>query len=206
MIVRAVERHYVIVGLGNPGLKYENTRHNIGWQAAKALARQLGLSFKEEKRFQALVSKGKYEGTTFHIVLPLTYMNESGKALKAYLDFHKLGTDVLIVISDDVELPFGQLRLRKQGSSGGHNGLKSIEAHLGTRQYVRLKMGIGRDLGVPVLADYVLDSFKPEEKAELDQFITSAVKAVLENEEEDIARKSVERLGANDEPNTTKSL
>lgn len=172
------EKHCVIVGLGNPGQKYEMTRHNIGYIVAKALVKALGLSLKEEKRFQALVAKGNYQGKTLHILLPLTFMNESGRAVGSYLNYYKLSHKDLVVVSDDVELPFGRLRLRTKGGTGGHNGLKSIEAHLGTREYLRLKMGIGKELKSATLADYVLDLFKPEEFDKLEGFIANAVDVV----------------------------
>jgi peptidyl-tRNA hydrolase, PTH1 family len=178
-VQQTTESHYVVVGLGNPGQKYDYTRHNIGFIVAKALAHGLGFTFKEEKRFHALVAKGRYKGNTLHILLPQTYMNESGRAIGAYLNFYKLGPEALIVVCDDVELPFGQLRLRTKGSSGGHNGLKSIEAHLGTREYLRLKMGVGKDVMSGTLADYVLDLFKPEELTNLESFITKALEVVI---------------------------
>lgn len=174
----STEQHYVVVGLGNPGKKYEFTRHNIGFLVAKALARSLGWNFKEEKRFNAWVAKGRYEGWVLHILMPATYMNESGRSVRPYLDFYKLGPADLIAVSDDVELPFGQVRLRPKGSSGGHNGLKSIEAHLGTQDYVRLKMGIGKDVQTAGLADYVLDTFKPEEFAQLSAYVEKGVDIV----------------------------
>lgn len=170
--------HLVVVGLGNPGSKYELTRHNIGTLVAKALVRPLGWSFKEDKRFHALVAKGTCQGKVLHVVLPQTYMNESGQAVGAYLNYYKLKPESVLVICDDVELSFGQLRLRSQGRSGGHNGLKSIEAHLGTREYLRLKMGVGKELASATLAEYVLDNFKPDEFAKLESFIRQGVEVV----------------------------
>lgn len=170
--------HFVVIGLGNPGPKYEHTRHNIGALVAKALVRPLGWSFKEEKRFHALVAKGIYRGKVLHVVLPQTYMNVSGQAVGAYLNYYKLKPEAMLAVCDDVELPFGQLRLRSQGRSGGHNGLKSIEAHLGTREYLRLKMGVGKELANATLAEYVLDLFKPDEFAKLESFIGQGVEVV----------------------------
>lgn len=165
------ESHFVVVGLGNPGAKYEKTRHNIGSMVATLLVRLLGWSLKEDKKFHALVAKGIVKGKNLHVVLPQTYMNESGRAIGAYLSFYKLKPESLLVICDDVELPFGQLRLRSKGSSGGHNGLKSIEAYIGTREYLRLKMGIGKELGAATLADFVLGHFRPEECTQLESFV-----------------------------------
>lgn len=178
MVEEGLESHYVLVGLGNPGHRYERTRHNIGYLVASSVAQIAGMTFKEEKRFHALVARGLYLGKTLHILLPLTYMNESGRSVGSYLSFYRLKAKDLIVISDDVELPFGELRLRARGSSGGHNGLKSIEAHLGTQEYLRLKMGIGKALAAATLAEYVLDLFKPEEAAVLDEFIGRAADLV----------------------------
>lgn len=178
MVEEGLESHFVLVGLGNPGYKYERTRHNIGYLVACAVAQKAEMTFKEEKRFHALVAKGRYQGKTLHILLPLTYMNESGRSVGAYLSFYRLKPNDLIVISDDVELAFGELRLRAKGSSGGHNGLKSIEAHLGSQEYLRLKMGVGKALAAATLAEYVLDLFKPDEAAVLDEFIGRAAEVV----------------------------
>lgn len=173
-----LEKDFVLVGLGNPGKKYEFTRHNIGFLVASAFAHRFEMGFKTEKRLFAEVAKGRFEGRQCHVVLPTTYMNESGRAVRAYLEFHKLAPCSLLVISDDVELPFNQIRLRQKGGSGGHNGLKSIEQHLATQEYSRLKMGVGKDLQERTLADYVLDPFKPEEFALLPQFIEKGIDAI----------------------------
>ncbi len=172
------EGHCVMVGLGNPGRQYEYTRHNVGYLVAKLLAHKLGFTFKEEKRFHALIAKGRYQEKTLHIVLPLTYMNESGRSVRAYMDFYNFKAEALMVVCDDVALAFGQLRLRVQGSSGGHNGLKSIESHLGTREYVRLRMGIGKELGAATLAEYVLDLFKPDELEKLEGFLEKGAEVI----------------------------
>lgn len=150
--------YFVFVGLGNPGPKYEKTRHNIGYLVVRAFAERQGWHFEEESRFQAFVCKGRIEKTMIHLLLPTTYMNLSGAAIKSYLDFFKLEKSQLTVIVDDIALPFGQVRLRWEGSSGGHNGLKSVESNLGTACYGRLRMGIGHPQG-KVLANYVLEPF-----------------------------------------------
>lgn len=168
---------FVIVGLGNPGKEYAMTRHNLGYLVVQVLAEQYGWPLKEEKRFRAMAAKGKVGEATIHLVLPLTYMNDSGIAVRSYLDFYKLGPENLVVVNDDTALPFGKLRLRAQGSSGGHNGLKSVEAHLQTDQYVRLKMGIGPN-GRANLADYVLDRFTRDEAERLSEFIEQGVEVL----------------------------
>lgn len=179
---------YVIVALGNPGKKYEMTRHNIGFMTLQAFAESEGWKFKEEGRFQALVAKGtltekKGEKTVF-LLMPTTYMNLSGVAVKAFLDYYRLAPKHIIVVNDDVELPFKSMRLRPKGSAGGHNGLKSIEASLNTVHYARLRLGIGRSNKKESLADYVLDNFSQEEMGDLPSFIKRGVEAlnyILEN-------------------------
>lgn len=162
----------MIVGLGNPGVKYALNRHNIGFIVVQAVAEKEGWNFKSEKQANATVTKGKIEGRPIHLLLPLTYMNESGRALRLYLEYHQIRDPVICVVYDDADIPFGEMRLRSKGSSGGHNGLKSIEAHLQTIHYGRLRMGIGRErqFGRP-LADYVLENFSEEEQRELIKFV-----------------------------------
>lgn len=165
-MTQADPNSFLFVGLGNPGPQYALTRHNMGYLVVQAFAERLGWVFKEDKRFNARVAKGMSENKTVHLVLPLTYMNLSGTAVRRYVDYFKLSLDRLVVVTDDIALPFGQLRLRTLGSAGGHNGLKSVEAHLGTTHYTRLRMGIGHP-GQKVLVDYVLDLFSHSEQEEL---------------------------------------
>lgn len=147
---------WIFVGLGNPGPLYEMTRHNMGFLVVRAFAQRQGWIFKEDKRFKALIVRGFIDGILVHLLLPTTYMNLSGMAVRRYLDFFKLAHDRLVVVTDDIALSFGRLRVKTMGSAGGHNGLKSVEAYLGTSRYIRLKMGIGHP-GEKVLSDYVLD-------------------------------------------------
>lgn len=162
--------HLIIAGLGNPGLQYERTRHNIGFMVVKAFGHRAGWHFKEEKQLNALTAKGVIEGTAVHLLLPTTYMNLSGIAVKRYLDFYKLDISRLVVVADDIALSFGQIKLRLMGSAGGHNGLKSVEYHLRTTHYMRLRMGIGHH-GENILADYVLSPFTTEELEHLDTLV-----------------------------------
>lgn len=171
---QAQTESYVFIGLGNPGRQYEMTRHNMGYLVVEAFARSLGWIFKEDRRFNARVVKGASGNKTVHLVLPLTYMNLSGTAVRRYVDYYKIPLNHLVVVVDDIALSFGQLRLRAMGSAGGHNGLKSIEACLGTNHYMRLRMGIGHP-GEKVLADYVLDPFSSADKEELPAFIDKGV-------------------------------
>ena len=152
----------LIVGLGNPGDEHEEDRHNAGFWFVNALAKQLGVRFEAEKRFHGKVAKAKWEGEDLFLLKPKTYMNLSGQAVGALCRFHKiLPTDVLVV-QDELDLKPGTARIKLGGGTGGHNGLKDIQAHLGTLEYWRLRLGIGhpRDLagdGHPMdVADYVL--------------------------------------------------
>jgi PTH1 family peptidyl-tRNA hydrolase len=166
---------FLIVGLGNPGREYALTRHNMGYLVVQALAQVQGWSFKEESSFHAMVAKGKVDQMLLHLMLPLTYMNESGRAVRRYLDFYKLKPEQLIVVTDDTAIDYGQMRVRSTGSAGGHNGLKSIQAHLQTQDYVRVRMGIGQRTPTMTLADYVLDTFSPEERQQLPAFVERGV-------------------------------
>lgn len=147
----------VVVGLGNPGTRYEQTLHNVGYKVVERLAAKNGWSFEEEARHSALVAKGERGGKKFHLLKPLTFMNLSGDAVGSYLAFYKLPVEALIVVVDDADLPLGDFRFREEGGHGGHNGLKNIGLRLGTNRFKRARIGIGRDPMLP-LADYVLKS------------------------------------------------
>lgn len=169
--------YYIFAGLGNPGPEYEMTRHNMGFLVVRSFADKAGLHFKKDNRFSAFIAKGVVNNKTIHLVLPTTYMNRSGLAIRSYLDFFKLDPSRLLVVVDDAALPFGNIRLRKTGSPGGHNGLKSVEACLGTNHYMRLRMGIGSP-GDSDLADYVLATFTKEELDRLDAFVDCGVEVL----------------------------
>jgi len=169
---------YGIIGLGNPGKQYAHTRHNLGYMVVEEIARVLHLTFKADKHLNSLIAKGKYDGKDVDLLLPQTFMNESGWAVRRYLDYYKITADQLIVVSDDTALPFGQMRIRVQGSSGGHNGLKSIMMHLGTDEFMRLKMGVGSKGVGQILAEYVLSNFNSEETAVLEEFIKRGAAAL----------------------------
>lgn len=183
----------LVVGLGNPGKSYEYTRHNIGFLVARALAQELGMSFQMKREFHGEYSQGYIGENKVMILLPTTYMNLSGESLKRCMDFFKIPPDRLIVVCDDVALPFSKLRLRDQGSPGGHNGLKNIEMYLGSYQYSRLKVGIGRKEEMD-LADYVLAQFDPEELKCLPEVIENAKNTLLVWLKEGYS-KAVEYLG-----------
>lgn len=143
----------------------------MGFLVIEELANSLHWVLKEEKKFNAKVAKGTLNETTVHLILPMTFMNESGYAVRQYLEYYKLSASQIVAVCDDIALDFGQMRLRVNGSAGGHNGLKSIIAHLGTDEYMRLRMGIGDYRDNKPLADYVLSSFTAEEVLALGDYV-----------------------------------
>lgn len=165
----------IIIGLGNPGVKYENTRHNAGFMVLDKLASKLGMEFNQEK-FSAYFSKGKVNGEDVILLKPTTYMNNSGFALRQCLDFYKEGMDDVIVIYDDVDLPVGKLRLRQKGSAGGHNGIKSIISCGFSSEFDRIRVGVGKDPRIPMI-EWVLSKFRDEEKEDLASAIDLAAEA-----------------------------
>jgi PTH1 family peptidyl-tRNA hydrolase len=165
----------LIVGLGNPGPQYLMTRHNVGFLVLDAWASEDSARFREER---AQSSQSVQLDSGERLVKPVTFMNESGRAVAAWLDWLKLAPSDLLVIVDDVALPLGQLRLRPEGSSGGHNGLKSIEQHLGTTAYARLRCGIDAVPPGWPLERWVLSRFRPEEEEPLGEMIQQARLAI----------------------------
>ena len=169
---------YIIVGLGNPGRDYENTRHNIGFDVIDRLADQEDIGVLEKKH-KAIIGKGMVAGEKCILAKPQTFMNLSGESVCAMLDYYKVNeTTNLIVVSDDVSLDVGQLRIRKKGSAGGHNGLKNIIAHLGHDTFIRVKMGVGEKPKGWDLADYVLGHFPLREREIMDQAAERATNAI----------------------------
>ena len=155
---------YIIVGLGNPKKEYENTRHNIGFDVIDLLAEQENISVLEKKH-KALIGKGYVAGQKCILAKPQTFMNLSGESVRELVDYYKADEkEELIVISDDISLDVAQIRVRKKGSAGGHNGLKNIILHLGHDQFIRLKMGVGEKPKDYDLKDYVLGHFTGDEK------------------------------------------
>lgn len=168
---------YCIAGLGNPEKKYENTRHNIGFDVIDAIAEKYSIAVRE-KGFKALYGKGVIEGQRVILVKPQTYMNLSGESVREVMDYYRIAPENLVVISDDVALAVGGIRIRKRGSAGGHNGLKNIILHLGTEEFNRIRMGVGEKPKGWDLADYVLGHFPKEERETLDHSVEDAVSAV----------------------------
>jgi PTH1 family peptidyl-tRNA hydrolase len=170
---------FVIVGLGNPGKKYENTRHNAGFIMIDALADKYGISVKEKKH-KALCGTGVIEGVKVLLVKPETYMNLSGESVGEIMNFYKLDPEEeMLVIYDDISLAPGNIRIRKKGSAGGHNGIKSLIAHLGTQNFMRIKVGVGEKPKDWDLADYVLGHFSEEDKKELKDVTGSVIQAAV---------------------------
>jgi len=172
------EKVYIIVGLGNPGKDYKNTRHNIGFDVIDVIADKANISI-TEKKHKALVGKGVFAGQKVILAKPQTYMNLSGESVRSILDYYKVDeTEELIVISDDISLPPGQIRIRKKGSAGGHNGLKNIIAHLGHDSFHRIKMGVGEKPKGYDLADYVLGHFDKLDRVIMDDAALDAMAAI----------------------------
>ena len=168
---------YLITGLGNIGKEYVDTRHNIGFMVVQALAEQFNV--RPELGRHAYTATAKHKGRQLHLIMPTTYMNLSGKAVRYHLNQHKLSPAQLLVITDDIALPFGKLRIRAKGSAGGHNGLKDIEQMLGTNNYPRLRFGVGDAFSKGRQVDYVLSPFTEDEFAELPLRIEDCVKGIL---------------------------
>jgi PTH1 family peptidyl-tRNA hydrolase len=169
----------LIVGLGNPEPKYDKTRHNIGFDAVDALARTWQVSWSENRRFQALLGEGRGpRGDKLLLLKPLTYMNRSGQAIRAALDWYKLPPESVLIIYDDMDLPVGRLRLRLSGSAGGHNGMKSAIAHLGTQNFPRLRIGIGKSGTDKDTVSHVLGKFSPQETQLMPEVLQLVVDAV----------------------------
>ncbi|MGH2536360.1 MAG: aminoacyl-tRNA hydrolase [Candidatus Promineifilaceae bacterium] len=167
---------YLLAGLGNPGRAYREQRHNIGFMALDWLAERSGIAF-SRLQGQALVATGEIAGRSVILAKPQTYMNQSGRAISALMRFYKLELEYLLVIYDEIDLPFGTLRLRDQGGSGGHNGMKSVIQHLGPN-FARLRLGVGRPPGRMEAVDYVLQEFGRDEQRELGDILERAGAAV----------------------------
>lgn len=166
----------MIVGLGNPGKKYENTKHNVGFMVVDHLAKEHGAVFKRNT-FEAEVADYFIDGEKILLVKPMTFMNESGRAVGPLMTYFGVYLEELVVIADDLDMELGKLRLRQKGSAGGHNGLKSIISHIGTQEFNRIKIGIGRPNGKTVV-NHVLSTFSKEETATISDSVVRATEAV----------------------------
>ena len=168
--------NYLVVGLGNIGAEYANTRHNIGFMVLDAWAQASNISF-ESGRYGSTASVS-FKGRKFILLKPSTYMNLSGKAVRYWMNELKIPVENLLVISDDLNIPFGTLRLRKNGSAGGHNGLTNINEMIGTQEYSRIRVGIGNDFGRGHQVDYVLGDFSEEEKQQVPELCDRVINGV----------------------------
>jgi PTH1 family peptidyl-tRNA hydrolase len=167
----------LIVGLGNPGAEYAETRHNAGFWLCERLARELGTSFARESRYHGLVAKARIAGSDIWLLMPQNFMNRSGQAVRALTQFYRIEAAEMLVLHDELDLPPGQMRLKFGGGLGGHNGLKDITAHLGTQDYWRLRIGIGHPGDRNEVVDYVLKAPRKEERNEIDAALDRALLA-----------------------------
>lgn len=165
----------LIVGLGNPGPDYSETRHNAGFWFCERLARELGTSFAKESRYHGLVAKCRLASTDFFLLMPQTFMNRSGQAVQALAHFYRIAPAEMLIVHDELDIPPGQLRLKFGGGLGGHNGLKDITGHLGTQDYWRLRIGIGHPGDRNEVANFVLKPPRREEQAGIDAAIERAL-------------------------------
>ena len=181
----------VIAGLGNPGAQYANTPHSIGFEVVEALAREIGAEWKVSSSYNGEIATGMLGGVKVVLVKPTTYMNLSGNCVAPVVKYHnaKVAED-LLVVSDDIDLPVGKMRVRKGGSAGGHNGLKSVIERVGTPDFIRLRIGVGRDARNRAnVVGHVLGKFSPDDRKVMDEVVAEAVKAIgaIERESTEIA-------------------
>ena len=169
----------VIAGLGNPGAEYANTPHSIGFEVVDAVAAALGVSWKSSSSFKGELATGLMKGVKVLLVKPQTYMNLSGDCVAPVLKYHNATINDLVVVSDDIDLPAGKMRIRKGGGPGGHNGLKSVIERTGSPDFARLRMGVGRDAHNRAnVIGHVLGKFSPDDRKVMDEVVAEAVKAV----------------------------
>jgi PTH1 family peptidyl-tRNA hydrolase len=173
-----MEDLHLIVGLGNPGADYAKTRHNAGFALADLLAKRWRTEWHAARKFQAQVARAESDGRKILLCEPQTFMNASGEAVGAMVDFYRLPLTGLLVAVDDADLPLGEIRLRPRGSSGGHHGLESIEQHLGSREFARLRIGIGRADGAREITGHVLGRFGVTDAALMKKVLARAADQV----------------------------
>ena len=173
----ADSERWVIVGLGNPGERYAETRHNAGAMVIERLAERLGSKLKAHKS-GTLLAEGMLEGEKVAVARPTSYMNESGRHVRALLDFYKTPLDRFILVQDEIDIPFGDVRLKQGGGTAGHNGLKSVAEHLRSKDFLRIRVGVGRPSGSKAAAGHVLQKFSGSERAELPDLIERGAEAV----------------------------
>ncbi|KHF38334.1 aminoacyl-tRNA hydrolase [Halalkalibacter okhensis] len=167
----------LVVGLGNPGSKYAGTRHNVGFDCIDYCARQLGIEL-DQSKFKGMYGKGNVNGEKVILLKPLTYMNLSGESVRPLMDYFNIDVEDVLIIYDDMDLPVGKIRLRQKGSAGGHNGIKSLIQHLGTPEFKRIRVGVDRPQNGESIVSYVLGTYRPEEREDVEQAIIQSSKAV----------------------------
>lgn len=167
---------FLIVGLGNPGSEYADTRHNIGFKVVESIAKELGGTFSIGRLADR--AEVKFKGKTLVLIKPTTYMNLSGKAVNYWMQAEKVNRENILVVTDDIALPFGKIRMKGKGSDGGHNGLKDIQSTLQSQEYARLRFGVGSDFHKGQQAAYVLGKWSEEEKEFLDERINIATESI----------------------------
>lgn len=170
-------KKYLIVGLGNIGAKYDNTRHNIGFKILDALAKEYDVTFETDKLGD--ITSFRFKGRTFVLLKPSTYMNLSGKAVKYWMDKEKISIDNILIITDDLNIDFGTIRLKGKGSDGGHNGLKDIQEKLNTSKYPRFRFGVGSNYSKGRQVDFVLSEWSKEEESLLIERIPVSCKLIM---------------------------
>ncbi|QNI50041.1 peptidyl-tRNA hydrolase [Synechococcus sp. RS9915] len=185
----------LVVGLGNPGTKYEGTRHNIGFMALEQMASREGFSFRQQSKLHGLAAEHGIGESRLRLLMPQTYMNDSGRSIRAALDWFGFTPEQLLVLVDDMDIPLGRLRLRAQGSAGGHNGLRSTIQHLGTQAFPRLRIGIGAPADNPAerrarTVSHVLGPFSRAEQSEVDAVLDGVLEAIQR-----IKRQGLDRAG-----------
>lgn len=173
----------LVAGLGNPGPRYQGTRHNVGFMALERLAAEAAVGFRQQPRFHGLLAELSHGPQRLRLLMPHTYMNDSGRSIRAALDWFSLQPGQLLVVVDDMDLPLGRLRLRARGSAGGHNGLRSAIAHLGTEAFPRLRIGIGAPADTPAerrarTLGHVLGRFAPQEQPLLEDVLTEVTAGI----------------------------
>ncbi|MBF7095243.1 aminoacyl-tRNA hydrolase [Streptococcus sp. HF-1907] len=168
----------MIVGLGNPGTKYDNTKHNIGFMAVDKIVKELDVTFTEDKNFKAEVGSTFLNGEKIYFVKPTTFMNNSGIAVKALLTYYNIAVEDMIIIYDDLDMEVGKIRFRQKGSAGGHNGIKSIIAHIGTQEFDRIKIGIGRPKHGMTVVNHVLGKFDQDDQIAIENTLDKVDDAV----------------------------
>ena len=185
----------LVVGLGNPGTQYEGTRHNIGFMALEQMASREGFSFRQQSKLHGLAAEHGIGESRLRLLMPQTYMNDSGRSIRAALDWFGFTPEQLLVLVDDMDIPLGRLRLRAQGSAGGHNGLRSTIQHLGTQAFPRLRIGIGAPANNPAerrarTVSHVLGPFSRAEQPEVDALLDGVLEAIQR-----IQRQGLDRAG-----------